>query len=357
MTHLARIRDDGDGASCSLLVLNTHLYYHPAAPHVRTLQLAVLLRQAAKELAANPGTSLLLCGDLNSTPETGVVEYLWKGVLSPSHPEWEHGYKFRWVDSRSAITAGADQPPDTVAKEPITDAGQRRGNLPVQWMESGLKWESGHEDHHHGNRSTSSTADDVAGAVAASGAAADADAGSGAGAGAGGGGGGGDASVGSDGGDGGGGGDAAGAVLKGPAVTHPFKFTMPHSLDEMTSNSSTYTMEFCGWIDYLAASNGVSVTGSVAPLPETALSAHGTTYVTSTTHLLRFLVNSRTRVGSTHLHQCPFALVASYLCHCMLTCAHYNDSSYGRYLPSAAFPSDHVPVIAMCTWDVDAEEQ
>jgi hypothetical protein len=65
-----------------VLVLNTHLFFHPAAPHVRAIQLAVLLRAAAAELAEQPrNTALLLCGDLNSTPETGVVEFLMTGAM------------------------------------------------------------------------------------------------------------------------------------------------------------------------------------------------------------------------------------------------------------------------------------
>jgi hypothetical protein len=75
--------DDSSGRSRrlqqprSLVVCNTHLYFHPAAPHVRLLQVATLLREAERMLADAPaGTGLLFAGDLNSTPETGAVEFL-----------------------------------------------------------------------------------------------------------------------------------------------------------------------------------------------------------------------------------------------------------------------------------------
>lgn len=228
----------------SVLVLNTHLYYHPAAPHIRLLHLGVLLDKAAETLAAHPGASLLLCGDLNSTPETGLVEYLWNGTLSPAHREWSHGFKFRWETQRGYAPGdgAAKENPDTVSKEPRIGS-QRRGNLPVKWA--------------------SATAPGSGAAMAA-------ETGDG------------DISV----------------PQSGPQLVHPFKFTMPHSLDEMTGNASVYGAEFCGWIDYVAASNGITVASAMPPMPEAAISWGGTSF-----------------------------------------------------LPSKYFPSDHVPIVTTCSWD------
>ena len=38
----------------------------------------------------------MLCGDLNSTPETAVVEYLEQGVVSSDHRVWASVDSFRW---------------------------------------------------------------------------------------------------------------------------------------------------------------------------------------------------------------------------------------------------------------------
>ena len=63
-----------------VLVINTHLFYHPGAPHVRNVTVAVLLRAAQRILAAYcPYAAVVLCGDFNSYPDTGVVEYLLAG--------------------------------------------------------------------------------------------------------------------------------------------------------------------------------------------------------------------------------------------------------------------------------------
>eukprot|EP00854_Cymbomonas_tetramitiformis_P004569 gene4569-5591_t len=90
-----------------LLVVNMHLFYHPGAPHARTLQAAAILQRAeeamdAEEAAGRLRPGLLLCGDLNSTPETGLVEYLSLGRLSSSHPEWALGAGFHWGSGEEA---------------------------------------------------------------------------------------------------------------------------------------------------------------------------------------------------------------------------------------------------------------
>jgi len=38
----------------------------------------------------------LLCGDLNSTPETAVVEYLEQGLIGSDHEVWASVDSFRW---------------------------------------------------------------------------------------------------------------------------------------------------------------------------------------------------------------------------------------------------------------------
>lgn len=66
-----------DGPLC---VVNTHLFFHPRAPHIRTLHTAALLAEAGAlidEVAGSPALhgrrpALLFCGDLNSDLNDGV---------------------------------------------------------------------------------------------------------------------------------------------------------------------------------------------------------------------------------------------------------------------------------------------
>lgn len=64
-----------DGGLC---VVNTHLFFHPNAPHIRTIHTAAMLAEADRLLQeVGPGPqgarpALLFCGDLNSDLNDGV---------------------------------------------------------------------------------------------------------------------------------------------------------------------------------------------------------------------------------------------------------------------------------------------
>ena len=69
--------DAGASLDGSLCLLNTHLFFHPQAPHIRTLHVAAMLAEAralaesaAPELPQAP--ALLFCGDLNSDLNDGM---------------------------------------------------------------------------------------------------------------------------------------------------------------------------------------------------------------------------------------------------------------------------------------------
>ena len=60
-----------------LCLLNTHLFFHPNAPHIRTLHVAAMLAEAhalAESVAAELGQTpaLLFCGDFNSDMNDGM---------------------------------------------------------------------------------------------------------------------------------------------------------------------------------------------------------------------------------------------------------------------------------------------
>ena len=76
----------GEGPLC---LLNTHLFFHPNAPHIRTLHVAAMLAEAhelAESAAAELGMAptLLFCGDLNSDINDGMPG------AAPVHPFGTH---------------------------------------------------------------------------------------------------------------------------------------------------------------------------------------------------------------------------------------------------------------------------
>ena len=79
VAQLTLLQPVGAGASLegTLCLLNTHLFFHPRAPHIRTLHVAAMLAEAraladsaAPELPRTP--ALLFCGDLNSDLNDGM---------------------------------------------------------------------------------------------------------------------------------------------------------------------------------------------------------------------------------------------------------------------------------------------
>ncbi|XP_013794673.1 uncharacterized protein LOC106478664 [Limulus polyphemus] len=90
-----------------LLVCTTHMHWDPAYSDVKLIQTMMLmheLRQIAQDTAQNnygsghgSGAStipLLLCGDFNSIPSSGVVEFLTTGKVSADHSDFKgFGYK------------------------------------------------------------------------------------------------------------------------------------------------------------------------------------------------------------------------------------------------------------------------
>eukprot|EP00794_Sanderia_malayensis_P005934 gene5934-6620_t len=85
-----------------LCILNTHLYFRPEATNIRLLQMAVLINCVAdlvknvKSENNNTATdckidklAVLICGDMNSTPDKAVVELLLNGFIPADHGVWK----------------------------------------------------------------------------------------------------------------------------------------------------------------------------------------------------------------------------------------------------------------------------
>ncbi|GIL98257.1 hypothetical protein Vretimale_3659 [Volvox reticuliferus] len=99
------------GSGGCLCVVNTHLFFHPYAPHIRTMHTAAILEEAAAFLdrcAADPALvsalrgrrpTVLFVGDLNSDLNDGipgVIELLRSGKLPSDYWDWVQGAAFKW---------------------------------------------------------------------------------------------------------------------------------------------------------------------------------------------------------------------------------------------------------------------
>ncbi len=77
-----------------LVVGNTHLFFKPDADHIRLLQIGLAMTsltstlEEAKSKWPEKSWSLVLCGDFNSTPPFGVLEFMRNGMIAENHPDW-----------------------------------------------------------------------------------------------------------------------------------------------------------------------------------------------------------------------------------------------------------------------------
>jgi mRNA deadenylase 3'-5' endonuclease subunit Ccr4 len=81
-----------------IVVGNTHLFYHPLADHIRAMQAWIVCRQmdTVRRLHGTP-CPLLLCGDFNSGPLSGVAHLLLERKVGPEDREtWKHLRDYVW---------------------------------------------------------------------------------------------------------------------------------------------------------------------------------------------------------------------------------------------------------------------
>lgn len=78
-----------------LLVVNTHLYYHPDADHIRLLQMgfAMLFLEdfyscLKKKYFKNDSIAIIFCGDFNSTPDCGIYRLMTQQFVPSNIPDW-----------------------------------------------------------------------------------------------------------------------------------------------------------------------------------------------------------------------------------------------------------------------------
>merc|ERR1739848_838952 len=85
------VANDPDAPKPRLLVANTHIHWNPEYSDVKLIQTQIFTEELQRyrnlySLADQPAP-LVVCGDFNSTPDSGVYELLTRGHLEPNHPD------------------------------------------------------------------------------------------------------------------------------------------------------------------------------------------------------------------------------------------------------------------------------
>lgn len=77
------LRTAGSNADTSIIVVNTHLYYHPEYNDIRLVQTRFLLQKLSNFASNSPYKyhNFFICGDFNSSPQSSVYEYITQGRL------------------------------------------------------------------------------------------------------------------------------------------------------------------------------------------------------------------------------------------------------------------------------------
>ena len=70
-----------------VIVANTHIHWNPEFSDVKLVQTQIFTEKLTELRKKYKMPPLIVCGDFNSTPDSGVYELITKGKVSASHPE------------------------------------------------------------------------------------------------------------------------------------------------------------------------------------------------------------------------------------------------------------------------------
>lgn len=77
-----------------LIIGNVHIHWDPTFRDVKLVQAIMMAEELEKITARSPKAGLIICGDLNSLPDSGVLQFLAGGSIGPKHPDFmEHTYE------------------------------------------------------------------------------------------------------------------------------------------------------------------------------------------------------------------------------------------------------------------------
>ncbi|EPT30488.1 endonuclease/exonuclease/phosphatase family protein [Toxoplasma gondii ME49] len=113
----------------TLVVANTHLFFHPYARHIRVLQIYVMtnfLQTLREEFAESEDSStapaepasfsasrrlppVIMCGDFNCQPGSGGLKLLKKKAVHAYLDDWHDGLAFRWEKDEDAAAEDEEE--------------------------------------------------------------------------------------------------------------------------------------------------------------------------------------------------------------------------------------------------------
>ena len=71
-----------------VIIGNVHVHWDPTFCDVKLVQAILLLEELEKIGLRHPKAAMLLCGDFNSLPDSGVYSFLETGTIDPSHEDF-----------------------------------------------------------------------------------------------------------------------------------------------------------------------------------------------------------------------------------------------------------------------------
>lgn len=99
-----------------LIVGNVHIHWDPSYRDVKLLQTIMLVEELEKMSVVHPKAAIIVCGDFNSLPGSGVCTFLETGSVAPDHADFmEHTYEpyttegaFHSLGLRNAYSSAPD---------------------------------------------------------------------------------------------------------------------------------------------------------------------------------------------------------------------------------------------------------
>lgn len=77
--------------SKKFLIVNTHLFFHPNADHIRAIQIYFILKHIASVYSKNNAPTVIFSGDFNSNVEAGAMDLIFNGQIPDTHIDcWQN---------------------------------------------------------------------------------------------------------------------------------------------------------------------------------------------------------------------------------------------------------------------------
>lgn len=134
IAFVLEVRAKGTGRP--MVVASTHLHWDPRECDVKLVQAILIAEQlSALRDSLGPSCPLILAGDFNSTPQSGVYGFLKSGSVGAGHADWQ-GFPYgRYSLSSPSHSLDLDSAYSPIGEPPLTNAcGNFVGVLDYIWF-------------------------------------------------------------------------------------------------------------------------------------------------------------------------------------------------------------------------------